>query len=99
MVEPAVVSDDEDEYFIDQLQSGVYDQDIHDTLGCYLNLPYSDNPVQNPLSYAYIREQQQADPKLLATQQKFPNNYIYKRLDDDVDKIICYVKTYDDPAT
>ena len=99
LVEPAVVSDDEDDYFIDQIQSGVWDQDIRDVLGCYVNLPESENPEQNPLSYAYIREQQQADAKLLAVQQKFPNNYIYKCLDDDVDDIICYVKTYDDPTT
>jgi len=68
LVEPDVVSDDEDKHFIDQVQSGVCDQNINDILGCYINLPESDNPEQNPLSYAYIREQQQADPKLLATQ-------------------------------
>ena len=78
MIEPAVISDDEgkDEFFINQIQSGVWDQDIDDSLACYLNLPDNENPEQNPLSYAYIREQQQEDPKLLAVQQKYPNNYI-----------------------
>ena len=81
------------------MQSGVWDDDIHDCLDCYLNLPESDNPEQNPLSFAYIREQQQADDKLLRVQQKFPNNYIYQCLDSDVDDIICFVKTHDDPTT
>jgi hypothetical protein len=35
-------------------------------------LPDSENPEQNPLSFAYIREQQQADANLLAVQQKIP---------------------------
>ena len=93
LVEPAVVSYDKDEdeaFFVDQLQSGVLDEDIMNSLERYLNLPDSENPEQNPLSFAYIREQQQADAKLLAVQQKFPNNYIYKCLDDEVDDIICY---------
>ncbi|MDG2285532.1 MAG: hypothetical protein P8N43_08370, partial [Alphaproteobacteria bacterium] len=36
-----------------------------------------------------IREQQQADPKLLALQQKLPQSYIYKSLDQDIEDIIC----------
>ena len=101
MVEPAVDSDDEeeDQFFIDQMQSGVWDDAIADSLECYLNLPDSENPEQNPLSFAYIREQQQADTNLLRVQQKFPNNFIYKSLDPDVDDIICYVKPLDDPMT
>ena len=100
LVEPAVVSDDEDDlFFIDQIRSGVYDKDISDSMECYLNLPESENPEQNPLSYAYIREQQQADTKLLAVQQKYPQNYINKTLDDDIEDIICYVKDHHDPTT
>ena len=102
LVEPIIVSDDEDAdsaYFMDHEYSGVFDDEIKEALDCYLNLPESDNPEQNPLSYAYIREQQQADDKLLALQQKFPNKYINKCLDDDVEDIICYVKTHDDPTT
>ena len=30
---------------------------------------------------------------------KYPNNYIYKSLDDDVEDILCYVSNYDDPNT
>ena len=55
LVEPAIVSDEEDDdsaYFLDQEYSGVVDNDIYNSLGCYLNLPESENPEQNPLSYA-----------------------------------------------
>ena len=73
------VSDEEyvsdEDYFLDEF-SGVLDEDIRDSLGCYLNLPESDNPEQNPLNYPYICEQQQADSKFLSVQQRFPNNYI-----------------------
>ena len=37
--------------------SGILDRDIQDSFECYLNLPESENPEQNPLSYAYIREE------------------------------------------
>ena len=101
LVDPAVVSDDEDAnaYFLDQLYSGLHDDDIYDCLECYLNLPETDNPEQNPLSYHHIREQQQADNKLLSLKDKYPNNYIYKCLDDNVEDIIYYVKDHDDPTT
>ena len=101
LVEPVTdeEEDAEEAFFLDQEYLGVNDKDIQDSLGCYLNLPESDNPEQNPLSFAYIREQQQADAKLLAVQLKFPSNYIYKCLDDDVEDIICYVKDHDDPTT
>ena len=101
LVEPAVVSDDEDAnaYFLDQLYSGLHDDDIYDCFECYLNLPETENPEQNPLSYHHIREQQQADNKLLSLKDKYPNNYIYKCLDDNVEDIICYVKDHDDPTT
>ena len=91
--------DDEEAFFIDQEYSGVLDEDIQNSLGCYLNFPDSESPEQNPLIFAYIREQQQADAKLLAAQQKYPNNYINKCLDDDVEDIICHVKDHDDPTT
>ncbi len=42
---------------------------------------------------------QQADAKLLDIQQKFPNVYINKCLDDDVEDIICHVKEHADPTT
>ena len=54
-------------------------------------------PEQNPLSYEYLHEKQQADKQLLALQQKYPEQYINMNLDDDVDDIICYVKQGQDP--
>ncbi|KAL7548020.1 hypothetical protein ACHAWF_011299 [Thalassiosira exigua] len=102
LVKPAVASDDEDKdeaIFLDQLRSGVIDNNIRNSFECYLNLPESETPEQNPLSYAYICEKQQADAKLLALQRKFPNNFINKTLDDDIDDIICYIKKNDDPNT
>ena len=35
---------------------------------------------------------------MLRLQRKYPNNYIYKCLDDNVDNIICYVKDFDNPS-
>ena len=91
--------DADEEFFLNQEYSGVLDEDIHDSLECYLNLLDSENPEQNTLSFAYIRDQQQADAKLLAVQLKLRSSYIYKCLDDDVEDIICYVKDHDNPTT
>ena len=41
----------------------------------------------------------QAVAKLLGYVECFPNNYIYKCLDDDVEDIIFYVKDHEDPTT
>ena len=79
--------------------SGILDSDIQDGFECYLNLPESENPENNPLSYAYIREKQQADVKLVGYVTRFPNNYIYKCLDNDVEDNIFYVKDHEDPTT
>ena len=77
LVEPAVVSDDEDDaddaYFLDQEFSGLYDDEIWEVIDCYLNLPETENPEQNPLSFEYIREQQQADERLLSQLEKYPD--------------------------
>jgi hypothetical protein len=62
-----------------------------------LNLPEIPDPAQNPLSFACIREQQQQDEQLLALQAKYPDQYIYKSLDKDVENIICYVRQGDSP--
>ena len=101
MVEPIADEEEDNELaFLQELDySGILDSDIQDSFECYLNLPESENPEQNPLSYAYIREKQQADAKLLGYVKRFPNNYIYKCLDDDVEDIICYVKDHEDPTT
>eukprot|EP00956_Cyclotella_meneghiniana_P036466 scaffold126104_cov52-Cyclotella_meneghiniana.AAC.4 len=102
LVEPAVVSDDEDEcddkaFFLEQEFSGLYNETIWECIECYLNLPDSDTPEENPVSYAHIREQQQQDQKLLALLEKYPDNYYYyDNLDDDVNDVICYKKRRED---
>ena len=73
---------------IDQAQSGLNDNEIWDAFECYLNLPDNDNPEQNPLNYDHICEQQQADRKLLDLHRRYPQNYIYKSLTDDVKDIL-----------
>ena len=99
LVEPSPEYNEEEDYlyFVDQLYSGVHDKDIFNALECYLNLPEMEHPEQNPLNYEYIREQQQADEKLLELQRKHPQNYVYKCLDDNVQDIICYVKDHNNP--
>jgi hypothetical protein len=100
LVEPAVVSDDEDDddgFLASCEASGCLDEDIYNIFECYLNLPEIPDPAQNPLSFACIREQQQQDEQLLALQVKYPEQYIYKSLDEDVDDIICYVRPGDNP--
>jgi len=71
LIEPAIVSDNEDEDIIAQVQPGICDQDINDTLGCYINLPERNNPEQNPLNCTYIHEQQQADPNFWQHNKRF----------------------------
>ena len=64
LVEPVTdteETDDKDAFFLDQHFSGIFDKDIQDSLECYLNLPESENPEQNPLNYHYIHEKQQAN--------------------------------------
>ena len=99
LVESNPEYDDEDDnlYFFDQSYTGVHDDYIFSILECYLNLPEMEHPERNPLNYEYIREQQQADDQLLKLQRKYPNNYINKCLDDNVDDIICYVKDHNNP--
>ena len=94
LIEPAIVSDDEvheDGFLASCEKSGCLDEDIYVIFECYLNLPEIPDPTQNPLSFACISKQQQQDEHLLALQVKYPDQYIYKSLDEDVDDIICYV--------
>eukprot|EP00956_Cyclotella_meneghiniana_P038846 scaffold161017_cov23-Cyclotella_meneghiniana.AAC.1 len=100
LVEPAEVTDDEGEsddeaFFLDQEFTGMYDDTVWECIECYLNFPDTDTPEENPLSYAHIREQQQQDNALLALLEKYPDNYYYDKIDDDVDDIICYKKYAD----
>eukprot|EP00956_Cyclotella_meneghiniana_P002840 scaffold3364_cov52-Cyclotella_meneghiniana.AAC.1 len=73
----------------------MYDDTVWECIECYLNFPDTDAPEENPLSYAHIREQQQQDNALLALLEKYPDNYYYDKIDDDVDDIICYKKYVD----
>ena len=50
LVDPAVVSDDEDEgYFLDQEYARFDDSELAETFECYLNLPEIPHPERNPL--------------------------------------------------
>jgi hypothetical protein len=77
---------------LDQEYSGLYDDDIWEYIECYLNLPDTLRPEENPLNYAHISESQQQDEQLLALQVKYPDNYVNLQLDDGVNNIICYKK-------
>jgi hypothetical protein len=65
-------------------------------LDCLLNLPEVETPAENPLNYTHIREQQQADEKLMQLHERRPQQYIYKTVEGDID-ILCYAG--DDAAT
>ncbi len=79
-------------YFLDQEYSGLYDEDVWECIECYLNLPDTPHLDENPLNHAHIHKLQQQDKQLLALQVKYPDNYVYLQLDDNVDDIICYKK-------
>jgi hypothetical protein len=68
LVEPAEVSIEEEDkaYFLDQEYSGLYDENVWECIECYLNLPDTPHPDENPLNYAHINELQQQDEQLLA---------------------------------
>eukprot|EP00957_Ditylum_brightwellii_P138869 10584981-Ditylum_brightwellii.AAC.1 len=102
LVKPACVNDKEDDdntFFFEQAFSCVYEKDIQASLEFYLNLPDDENTEQNLLSFHHIREQQQADAKMLTVKEKFPQNYIYKGVDNSVKGIICYIEDFHDPMT
>jgi hypothetical protein len=94
LVEPVDVFNEEEDkvYLFDQEYSGLYDEDVWECIECYLNLPDTPHPDENPLNYAHICELQQQDKQLLALQVKYPDNYVNLQLDNDVDDIICYKK-------
>ena len=94
LVEPAEVSNEEEDkaYFLDQEYSGLYDNDVWECIECYLNLPDTPHPDENPLNYAHICEMQQHDEKLLALQVKYPDNYVNLQMNGNIDDIICYKK-------
>ena len=63
LVEPTEVSIEEEDkaYFLNQEYSGLYDEDVWECIECYLNLPDTPHPDENPLNYAHICELQQQD--------------------------------------
>ena len=88
-----MVSNNEDNiYFLTQDYSGFHDNDLMEMIECYLNLPEIPHPDHNLSNYVHIWELQQQDKKLLALHNKYPDNYIKLKLDDDVNEIICYKK-------
>jgi hypothetical protein len=99
LAEPAEVSIKEKDKacFLDQEYSGLYDENIWECIECYLNLPDTPHPDENPLNYAHIHELQQQDEQLLALQVKYPDNYVNLKLDEDVADIICYKKDSTQP--
>jgi hypothetical protein len=94
LIEFAEVSIQEEDkvYFLDQEYSGLYNEDVWECIECYLNLPDTPHPDENPLNNVHICELQQQDKQLLALQVKCPDNYVNLQLDEDVDNIICYKK-------
>ena len=100
LVEPVIVSEDKDnkDRFLASCEdSSCLNEDIYNIFECYLNLPQTPHPAQNSLSSSCICELQQQDEQPLAPQVKYPEQYIYKLLDEDVDEIICYVQPGDNP--
>ncbi len=99
LVEPAEVFIEEEDkaYFLGQEYSGLYNADVWECIECYLNLPDTPHPDENPLNYAHICELQQQDKQLLALQVKNPDIYVNLQLDDNVDDIICYKKDSTQP--
>ena len=65
LIDPADVSEEEDAFMIDPVNSGLNNKEILDAFECYLNLPDDNNLEKNMLTYNHICEQQKADRKLL----------------------------------
>ncbi len=100
LVELVEVSPEEEDeaYFLDQEYSDLYNEDVWECIECYLNLPDTPHPDENPLNFAHIHELQQQDEQLLALQVKNPDNYVNLQLDDNIDDIICYKKDPTQPS-
>ncbi len=96
---PAEVSNEEEDkvYFLDQEYSGLLDENVWECIKCYLNLPDTPHPDENPLNYAHICDLQQQDKQLLALQMKWLDNYVNLQLDDNVDDIVYYKKDPNQP--
>ena len=53
--------------------------------------------IEKLLSYASVCKQQQQDEQLLALQIKYPEQYMYKSIDEDLKGITCYAHHRDNP--
>lgn len=96
LVELTVDSDNFDDMcFLTQECFGFPDNDLMGMIEFYLSPLEIPHPYCNSLNYAHMWELQQHEKKLLDLHNKYPDNYIKLKLDDDVDSIICYKK---DPA-
>jgi hypothetical protein len=82
---------------LDQEHPCLYDEDVWECIECYLNLPDTPHPDENPLNHAHIHELQQHDKQLLALQVKYPDNYVNLQLDDNINDINCYKKNTVNP--
>ncbi len=58
LVKPAEVSiEEEDEsYFLDQKYFGLYDENVWECIECYLNLPDTPHPDENPLNWTQLHQ-------------------------------------------
>ena len=72
--------------------------DEPEVLECLLNLPPAGPAAENPLNYAHIRQQQQADADLMQLRQRRPQQYVYVTMGNDIE-VLCHVKPGDDPQT
>jgi hypothetical protein len=61
-------------YFLDQEYSCLYGDKIWECIECYLNLPETSHPDQNPLNNAHVCELQQQAEQLLALQVNNSDN-------------------------
>ncbi len=84
-------------FFLDQEFSGLYDNEVWESIEYYLNLPETPHLDHNPLNYAHICELQQQDKQLLALQVNYPDNCVNLQLYDNVDDIICHKKDPNQP--
>jgi transposase InsO family protein len=83
-----------DEHYLDAFFSVLDEPEL---LDCFVNLPAMKTPANNPLDYEFIREQQQEDAVLLKRSKKYPDRYMYKIFENDME-ILCYVKPGEDKA-
>ena len=79
---------------LDQGCNIVQDEKI---LECFMNLPHLNDHGDNPLNYKYLAKQQLEDEKLQQLAKGRFVNYVIRKLNGH--KVLCYVKTYDNPET